>query len=40
MLFYLKRGKLDNFLIKKNIKIEYNELGVLRKKYLNPLGLN
>ena len=34
-----KKGKLDNFLIKKNIKIEYNELGVLRKKYLNPLGL-
>ena len=34
-----EKGKLDNFLIKKNIKIEYNELGVLRKKYLNPLGL-
>ena len=34
-----ERGKLDDFLIKKNIKIEYFELGVLRKKYLNPLGL-
>ena len=34
-----ERGKLDDFLIKKNIKIEYNELGVLRKKYLNPIGL-
>ena len=34
-----EKGKLDNFLIKKNIKMEYNELGVLRKKYLNPLGL-
>ena len=30
---------LDDFLIKKDIKIEYLELGVLRKKYLNPLGL-
>jgi hypothetical protein len=30
---------LDDFLIKKNIKIVYVELGVLRKKYLNPLGL-
>ena len=34
-----EKGKLDSFLIEKNIKIEYNELGVLRKKYLNPLGL-
>ena len=34
-----EKGKLDDFLIKKNIKIEYNELGVLRKKYLTPLGL-
>jgi len=34
-----EKGKLDGFLIKKNIKIEYNELGVLRKKYLNPRGL-
>ncbi|MDC0106066.1 glycosyltransferase family 4 protein [Flavobacteriaceae bacterium] len=34
-----EKGKLDSFLIKKKIKIEYNELGVLRKKYLNPLGL-
>ena len=34
-----EKGKLDGFLIKKNIKIEYNELGVLRKKYLNPQGL-
>jgi len=34
-----EKGMLDDFLIKKNIKIEYLELGVLRKKYLNPLGL-
>ncbi|MDB9846696.1 glycosyltransferase [Flavobacteriaceae bacterium] len=34
-----EKGKLDGFLIKKNIKVEYNELGVLRKKYLNPRGL-
>jgi glycosyltransferase involved in cell wall biosynthesis len=34
-----EKGKLDGFLIKKKIKIEYSELGVLRKKYLNPLGL-
>ena len=34
-----EKGKLDDFLIKKDIKIEYLELGVLRKKYLNPLGL-
>ena len=34
-----EKGMLDDFLIKKNIKIEYFELGVLRKKYLNPLGL-
>ncbi|MDB9976650.1 glycosyltransferase family 4 protein [Flavobacteriaceae bacterium] len=34
-----KKGMLDDFLIKKDIKIEYFELGVLRKKYLNPLGL-
>ena len=34
-----EQGMLDNFLIKKNIKIVYVELGVLRKKYLNPLGL-
>ncbi|MDC0355005.1 glycosyltransferase family 4 protein [Flavobacteriaceae bacterium] len=34
-----EKGMLDNFLIKKNIKIVYVELGVLRKKYLNPLGL-
>jgi len=33
------KGMLDDFLIKKDIKIEYLELGVLRKKYLNPLGL-
>ena len=32
-------GKLDNILIKKDITISYHELGVLRKKYLNPLGL-
>ncbi|MDB9793380.1 glycosyltransferase family 4 protein [Flavobacteriaceae bacterium] len=34
-----EKGMLDDFLIKKNIKIVYLELGVLRKKYLNPLGL-
>jgi glycosyltransferase involved in cell wall biosynthesis len=34
-----EKGMLDYFLIKKDIKIEYLELGVLRKKYLNPLGL-
>ena len=34
-----EKGKLDDFLNKKDIKIEYLELGVLRKKYLNPMGL-
>jgi glycosyltransferase involved in cell wall biosynthesis len=34
-----EKGKLEGFLIKKNIKIEYKKLGVLRKKYLNPRGL-
>ena len=34
-----EKGMLDDFLIKKDIKIEYLELGVLRKKYLNSLGL-
>ena len=34
-----EKGMLDDFLIKKDIKFEYLELGVLRKKYLNPLGL-
>ena len=34
-----EKGKLNDFLIKKDIKIVYVELGVLRKKYLNPLGL-
>ncbi len=34
-----EKGKLDDFLNKKDIKVSYNELGVLRKKYLNPLGL-
>jgi glycosyltransferase involved in cell wall biosynthesis len=34
-----EKGMLDDFLIKKDIKIVYLELGVLRKKYLNPLGL-
>jgi glycosyltransferase involved in cell wall biosynthesis len=38
-VFLPEKGKLDDFLIKKDIKIEYLELGVLRKKYLNPLGL-
>ena len=34
-----ERGKLDDFLNKKDITVSYHELGVLRKKYLNPLGL-
>jgi glycosyltransferase involved in cell wall biosynthesis len=34
-----EEGKLDDFLIKKNITVSYHELGVLRKKYLNLLGL-
>ena len=33
------KGKLDDFLNKKDITLSYYELGVLRKKYLNPLGL-
>ena len=34
-----EKGKLDDFLNKKDIKVSYHELGVLRKQYLNPLGL-
>ena len=34
-----EKGMLDDFLIKKDIKIVYVEMGILRKKYLNPLGL-
>ena len=34
-----EKGMLDDFLIKKDITVSYHELGVLRKKYLNPLGL-
>ena len=34
-----EKGKLDDFLNRKDIKLSYHELGVLRKKYLNPLGL-
>ena len=34
-----EKGKLDDFLNKKDITLSYYELGVLRKKYLNPLGL-
>jgi len=34
-----EKGKLDVFLNKKDITVSYHELGVLRKKYLNPLGL-
>mgnify|MGYP006093611495 CR=1 FL=1 len=34
-----EKGKLDDFLNKKEITASYYELGVLRKKYLNPLGL-
>ena len=35
-----EKGKLDDFLNKKDIKIEYLELGVLRKKYLTPWDLS
>jgi hypothetical protein len=31
-----EKGKLDDFLNKKDITVSYFELGVLRKKYLNP----
>jgi len=34
-----EKGKLDDFLNKKDIKVSYHELGVLRKKYLNLFGL-
>ena len=34
-----EKGLLDDFLNKKDITVSYQELGVLRKKYLNPLGL-
>jgi glycosyltransferase involved in cell wall biosynthesis len=34
-----ERGKLDVFINKEEITVSYFELGVLRKKYLNPLGL-
>ena len=34
-----EKGKLDDFLNKEDITVSYRELGVLRKKYLNPLGL-
>ncbi len=34
-----EEGKLDDFLNKKDITVSFHELGVLRKKYLNPLGL-
>ena len=34
-----EKGKLDDFLNNKDIKVSYHELGVLRKKYLNPFGL-
>ncbi len=34
-----EKGKLDDFLNKKDITVSYHKLGVLRKKYLNPLGL-
>jgi len=33
-----EKGKLDDFLNKKDITVSYRELGVLRKKYLNLLG--
>jgi glycosyltransferase involved in cell wall biosynthesis len=34
-----EKGNLDDLLNKKDITLTYHELGVLRKKYLNPLGL-
>jgi glycosyltransferase involved in cell wall biosynthesis len=34
-----EKGKLDDFLNKKDIEVCYHELGVFRKKYLNPKGL-
>ena len=34
-----EKGKLDDFLNKKDIKVSYHELGIFRKKYLNPKGL-
>jgi glycosyltransferase involved in cell wall biosynthesis len=34
-----EKGMLDEYLNKKDVTVSYNELGVLRKKYLNPLGL-
>ena len=34
-----EKGLLDEFLNNKDITVSYQELGVLRKKYLNPLGL-
>jgi glycosyltransferase involved in cell wall biosynthesis len=34
-----ERGKLDDFLNNKSITVSYHKLGVLRKKYLNALGL-
>jgi glycosyltransferase involved in cell wall biosynthesis len=34
-----EKGKLDDYLNKKDIMVSYHELGVLRKKYLNPFGL-
>jgi glycosyltransferase involved in cell wall biosynthesis len=34
-----EKGKLDDFLNNKAIIVSYHELGVLKKKYLNSLGL-
>ena len=34
-----EKGKLDDFLNNKLITVSYHELGVLRKKYLNSIGL-
>jgi len=34
-----EKGKLDDFLNKKDLTVSIHDLGVLRKKYLNPLGL-
>ena len=34
-----EKGNLDDLLNKKDITVFYHELGVLRRKYLNPLGL-
>jgi UDP-N-acetylglucosamine:LPS N-acetylglucosamine transferase len=39
MLFYQRKGKLDDFLNKKDITVSYHELGSTKKKIFKPLGL-